>query len=73
MKAYVLKSSGKPSVLKLSNVPDPIPGKGEVLVQMKYIGINYAEIMSRKGLYGWAPKRPYILGMEGSGVIESCW
>lgn len=71
MKAYVLKSSGKPSKLKLSDVPDPFPGKGEVLVQMKYIGINYAEIMSRKGLYGWAPKRPYILGMEGSGLIEA--
>ena len=69
MQAYILKSSGKPSVLKLTEVPDPVPGKGEVLIQMKYIGINYAEIMSRKGLYGWAPKRPYILGMEGSGVI----
>jgi synaptic vesicle membrane protein VAT-1 len=71
MKAYILKSIGKPSVLKLSDVPEPIPGKGEVLVQLKYIGINYAEIISRKGLYGWAPKRPYILGMEGSGIIES--
>lgn len=69
MKAYILKSSGKPSVLKLQEVPDPIPGRGEVLVDMKFIGINYAEILSRKGLYGWAPKRPYILGMEGSGVI----
>ncbi|MFC2088941.1 zinc-binding alcohol dehydrogenase family protein, partial [Calditrichota bacterium] len=34
-----------------------------------YIGINFAEILSRKGLYGWAPKRPYVLGMEGSGII----
>jgi len=70
MKAYILKSSGKPSVLKLTEIPDPVPGKGEVLVQLKYIGLNYAEILSRKGLYGWAPKRPYILGMEGSGIIE---
>lgn len=71
MKAYVLKSIGKPSILKLRDVPDPVPGAGEVLVQMKYVGINYAEIMSRKGLYGWAPKRPYVLGMEGSGIIEA--
>jgi NADPH2:quinone reductase len=38
---------------------------------MHFTGINYAEILSRKGLYGWAIKRPYILGMEGSGIIES--
>jgi NADPH:quinone reductase len=71
MKAYVLKSTGKPSVLKISELPDPVPDKGEVVVRMKYIGINFAEILSRKGLYGWAPKKPYILGMEGSGIVES--
>jgi len=71
MKAYLLKSNGKPSVLKLTEIPDPVPGKGEVLVQLEYIGLNYAEILSRKGLYGWAPKRPYVLGMEGSGVINA--
>jgi NADPH2:quinone reductase len=71
MKAYVLNSIGKPGVLKLSDVPDPVPSKGEVLVQIKYIGINYADILSRNGLYGWAPKKPYILGMECSGIVEA--
>ena len=71
MKAYLLKTSGKPNSLKISEIPNPVPVKGEVLVKLKYAGINYAEIMSRKGLYGWAPKRPYILGMEGSGIIEA--
>ena len=71
MRAYTLKRSGKPSVLKISDIPAPKPRRNEVLVKMQYIGINYAEIMSRKGLYGWAPKRPYILGMEGSGIIEN--
>ncbi len=70
MKAYILKSTGKPKVLKIPEIPDPIPREGEVVVKMEYIGINFAEILSRKGLYGWAPKRPYVLGMEGSGIIE---
>jgi len=35
------------------------------------IGINYAEVLSRKGLYGWAPKRPYVPGMEATGAIEA--
>ncbi len=69
MRAVELRKSGKPQVLKISRVADPQPGKGEVLVRLHYAGINYAEILSRKGLYGWAPKRPYIPGMEGTGEI----
>ncbi len=70
MKVFVLRKSGGPEILKQEDVEAPIPGKGEVLVRMHYIGINYAEILSRRGLYSWAVKRPYILGMEGSGIIE---
>ncbi len=51
-------------------MPEPVPGPGEVRVRLGYSGINYAEVLSRKGLYVWAPKRPYILGMEGAGVID---
>lgn len=71
MKAIVLKKTGGPRVLKQCEVPEPDPGPGEVRVHLRYTGINYAEILSRKGLYRWAPRRPYVLGMEGSGVIET--
>ncbi len=70
MKAIVLTKTGGPDVLRVSEVSEPVPGPGEVRVRIHYAGINYAEILSRKGLYGWAPKRPYTLGMEASGVIE---
>ncbi len=70
MKAIVLRRTGGPHVLRPQQVPDPVPARGEVCVRLHYTGLNYAEILSRKGLYDWAPKRPYILGMEGSGVIE---
>jgi NADPH2:quinone reductase len=71
MRAVVLSKTGKPEVLKVSDIPKPVPGKGEVLVKLSYCGVNYAEILSRKGIYGWAVKRPYVLGMEGAGVIEA--
>jgi len=71
MKAYLLKKHGNPFVLKMEDAPDPIPIKNEVRVKLKHIGINYAEILSRKGLYGWAPQKPYIPGMEGFGEIDS--
>lgn len=69
MKAYVLKKSGKPSTLKISEVDEPKPSDNEVKVKVSCLGINYAEILSRKGQYQWSPKRPYILGMEGMGEV----
>ena len=71
MKAYILKNHGKPHVLKMEEIPEPIPEKDEIRVELKYIGLNYAEILSRKGLYGWAPEKPYTLGMEGFGIIDA--
>ena len=69
MKAYVLNKVGSADVLKISNVASSSPRANEVQVQIETIGLNYAEIQSRKGLYGWAPKRPYIPGMEAYGKI----
>ncbi len=71
MKAYVLSRHGSPDVLRATERPDPVPGPGQVAVAVEAVGINYAEVLSRKGLYGWAPKLPYILGMEAAGRIES--
>jgi NADPH:quinone reductase-like Zn-dependent oxidoreductase len=71
MRAIPLDRTGPPSVLRVQAMADPVPRYGEVVVRIRRIGINYAEILSRKGLYGWAPRRPYIPGMEASGEIES--
>lgn len=69
MKAYLLTRSGKPETLKIHDVPEPVPGDKEVKVRVETIGINYAEILSRRGQYRWAPKRPYIPGMEAYGEV----
>ena len=71
MKAYLLERHGGPDVLRMKEVPDPVAGPGRVRVRVQAIGINYAEVLSRKGQYGWAPDLPYVLGMEAAGVIES--
>jgi NADPH:quinone reductase-like Zn-dependent oxidoreductase len=65
MRAYILEKKK----LILTELPDPRPAENEVLIKIEYVGINYAEILSRKGLYGWKPKGPYIPGMEASGTI----
>ncbi len=71
MRAVVLRRHGGPSVLRVTDVPDPEAGPGQVLVRTEAVGVNYAEVLSRKGLYGWAPNRPYVLGMEAAGRIEA--
>ncbi len=71
MKAYVLNKIGAADVLKISNVDSPQLESNQVRVRIEAIGLNYAEIQSRRGLYGWAPKRPYIPGMEAFGKIEA--
>lgn len=71
MRAIVLERHGGPEVLRVREVPDPVPGAGEVRVRVEAIGVNYAEILSRKGLYGWAPAMPYTMGMEATGTIDA--
>ncbi len=69
MKAYVLEKTGGPEVLSIGEFPEPSPGPGEVKVKIAAIGLNYAEVLSRRGQYTWAPKRPYIPGMEAYGEV----
>lgn len=71
MRAVVLTRYGGPDVLRVTEVPKPVPRAGEVRVKIQLIGINFAEILSRRGLYGWAPRLPYILGMEAFGTIDA--
>ena len=69
MQAYQLRKTGKPRILKKEEIVEPNPKRGEVKVKIETIGINYAEILSRKGQYSWAPKKPYVMGMECYGEV----
>ena len=71
MKAYLLRRHGKPTVLQPTDVPVPDLTHEQVRVKIECIGLNYAEIMARKGFYRWAPQMPYTLGMEAYGTIEA--
>lgn len=70
MKALVFESFGGPEVLKYKEIAEPSVQADEVLVRMKAIGLNYADIYRRKGNYHLAGEPPYILGYEGAGIVE---
>ncbi|HEY0156217.1 MAG TPA: zinc-binding dehydrogenase [Thermoanaerobaculia bacterium] len=71
MRAVLLTRYGGPEVLRIADVPAPEPREGEVRVRVRLVGVNFAEVLSRRGLYGWAPRLPYILGMEALGDVDA--
>lgn len=71
MRQVVTKRNGGVEVLEVQEAPDPGPGKGEVLIQVKAAGLNFADILARQGLYPDGPRKPCVMGYEVSGMVES--
>jgi putative PIG3 family NAD(P)H quinone oxidoreductase len=71
MRAIVITSPGGPDVLSLEEVPDPVPGAGEVLVDVAAAGVNRADVMQRMGQYPPPPGAPPYPGLECSGRISA--
>lgn len=71
MRAIWISKYGGPGVLQVREAPDPQPGPGEVRVRAAACGLNFAEVMARKGLYPDAPPPPCVVGYEGAGTIDS--
>lgn len=70
MKALVFEKFGGPEVLNYKEISDPAFKSNEILVRMKAIGLNFADVYRRKGNYHLAGEPPYILGYEGAGIVE---
>ena len=69
MRAVVITAPGGPEVLSLEEVPDPVPGEGEVLVEVTAAGVNPADVMQRQGFYPPPPGASPYPGLECSGRI----
>ena len=71
MRAVVLESYGGPEVLTLRDVPDPVPGAEEVLVDVAATAVNRADLLQRMGLYPGPPMAHEIPGLEFAGTVAS--
>ena len=69
MRAWVAPRYGPPEILRLTDLPDPVPGPGEALVRVRAIGVNFADCAARLGVYPRVPKPPFVPGMEISGEV----
>jgi putative PIG3 family NAD(P)H quinone oxidoreductase len=71
MRAVVITEPGGPDVLKLSDVPDPVAGPGDALIEIVAAGVNRADVMQRQGFYPPPPGAPPYPGLECSGRIAA--
>lgn len=71
MRAVVVDKPGGPEVLSVREVPDAVPGAGEVLVRVTATAVNRADLMQRQGRYPPPPGASEILGLECSGTVEA--
>lgn len=71
MKAIRVHNFGPPEVLRLEEVPAPVPGVGQVLVTVKAVGVNPVDTYFRSGLYQPNLKLPYTPGLDAAGVIAA--
>jgi NADPH:quinone reductase-like Zn-dependent oxidoreductase len=69
VKAAVVTRFGPPEVLQIQERQTPVPREDEVLVKVKAIGLNFADVMSRIGVYPAVPEPPFVPGIEFSGVV----
>jgi NADPH:quinone reductase-like Zn-dependent oxidoreductase len=68
MKAIRIHEDGGPEVLRYEDAPDPEPGPGEVLVELRAASLNHLDLWIRSGLPS-VPK-PRILGADGAGLVD---
>ena len=70
MRAVVITEPGEPEVLQWLEVPDPVPGPGEVVIDVAASGVNRADLMQRQGFYPPPPGAPPYPGLECSGRVR---
>ena len=71
MKAIRAHSFGGPEVLQYDDIADPVPGPGEVVIDVRAAGVNPADTYMRTGVYAIVPDLPYTPGGDAAGVIAA--
>ena len=70
MRAVQVTSDGGPEALEVAEVPDPVRGDGQVLVEVRAAGVNFPDLLLSQNLYQYKPELPFTLGSEFAGVVR---
>ena len=70
MKAVFLTKKGAASqAFEIRELPQPSAGPGQVLIKVEAFGLNFADVMARRGMYKEAPPMPCVLGYDVAGLV----
>ena len=72
MRAIVVDEFGGPEQLRAAEVAIPVPGPGEVLVEIYAAPVNYVDLLVVGGTYQFLPERPFIPGKGPAGIVRAC-
>jgi len=71
MKAILCKAFGPIDDLVLEEVPDPVPGAGQIVIDVHAAGVNFPDGLTVRGEYQVKPPRPFTPGNEVAGVVSA--
>lgn len=71
MKALQCVEHGPPEKLVLNDIPLPEPGKGQVRVKVRAVGINFPDVLIIQNLYQFKPALPFSPGGEAAGIVDA--
>ena len=69
VRALVVREFGPISSHHIEEVPDPVAGEHDVLIEVKAIGLNFPDTLMLQGKYQTRPDRPFVPGRDASGVV----
>ena len=67
---YIVKHGDADDAFEIRETPMPVPNPGQVLIKVEGFGLNFADVMARKGMYKEAPSTPSLIGYDVCGTVE---
>ena len=71
MRAMEIIEPGGPEVVRFAERAEPAPGPGQVTIRVEYAGLNFVDVLARRGVPGYFTGWPFVPGMEGGGTIHA--
>lgn len=69
MRAVVVRDFGEPESFAIEQIPDPIPGPDEAVIEVQAVAVNYVDLLVMSGQYQFLPPRPFTPGKHPAGVV----
>ncbi len=71
MRALVVEDFAPFETHEIKELPDPVPGPGEVIIDARAMGLNFPDLLMVEGKYQHKPARPFIPGFDAAGVVSA--